>query len=130
MAWTMASSPLGAEDVFISPSRPPEQDIFECNPLGTHEHGGEMETVNETYTAACGPASIEERFSIEQWVLDVLEREGMQTLDQLGSLLPSGNWARLFLALDRMSRSGRIALWSNGRGEYLAKVKDPQCRSL
>jgi hypothetical protein len=89
-----------------------------------------METANETLPGECASASMEERPSIEEWVLDVLEREGMQTLDQLGLLLPSGNWARLFLALDRMSRSGRIVLWSNGRGDYLAKLKDRQYHSL
>jgi hypothetical protein len=83
-----------------------------------------METANETLPGECASIPLEEGCSIEEWVLDVLEREGMQTLDQLGLLLPAGNWARLFLALDRMSRSGRIVLWSNGRGEYLAKVKD------
>jgi hypothetical protein len=89
-----------------------------------------METANETLLGECASTSIEGRPSIEDWVLDVLEREGMQTLDQLGLLLPSENWARLFLALDRMSRSGRIALWSNGRGDYLAKLKDRQYHSL
>ncbi len=80
--------------------------------------------------SAPGAALVEELPSMEEWVLDVLEREGMQTLDQLGLLLPSGNWARLFLALDRMSRAGSIVLWSNGRGSYLAKVKASQYRSL
>lgn len=88
-----------------------------------------METAKETLLVACA-TSIEEGASVEEWVLDVLEREGMQTLDQLGLLLPSENWARLFLALDRMSRSGRIALWSNGRGDYLAKLKDRQFQSM
>jgi hypothetical protein len=89
-----------------------------------------METANETLPAECASGCIEQRPSIEEWVLDVLGREGMQTLDQLGLLLPSENWARLFLALDRMSRSGRIVLWSNGRGDYLAKLKDRQYHSL
>lgn len=89
-----------------------------------------METANEALLGECVSSSIEEQPSIEEWVLDVLEREGMQTLDQLGLLLPAGNWARLFLALDRMSRSGRIVLWSNGRGDYLAKLKDRQYHSL
>ncbi len=83
-----------------------------------------METADETLLGERASTSTEERSSIEEWVLKVLEDEGMQTLDQLGLLLPSGNWARLFLALDRMSRSGRIVLWSNGRGDYLAKLKD------
>jgi hypothetical protein len=94
-----------------------------------YEYGGKMETVNETLRGECASASIEARPSIEEWVLDVLEREGMQTLDQLGLLLPAGNWARLFLALDRMSRSGCIVLWSNGRGDYLAKLKDRRFHS-
>jgi hypothetical protein len=83
-----------------------------------------MQTANEAFLSERASTSLDEMFSMEEWVLDVLEREGVQTLDQLGLLLPSGNWARLFLALDRMSRSGCIALWSNGRGDYLAKLKD------
>ena len=70
--------------------------------------------------------ALQESDSMEEWVVSVLLEHGMQTLDQLGLLLPAGRWAQLFLALDRLSRSGRIFLWSNGRGEYLAKVKDPR----
>ena len=89
-----------------------------------------METANETLLDECASDSIDVRTSLEEWVLQVLEREGMQTLDQLGLRLPSGNWARLFLALDRMSRSGRLALWSTGRGDYLAKLKHCRDHSL
>lgn len=85
-----------------------------------------METIDEMPMKAAETLALRDCSSMEEWLLNVLEHQGMQTLDQLGLLLPAGNWAQLFLALDRLSRSGNIVLWSNGRGEYLAKVKDQQ----
>jgi hypothetical protein len=83
-----------------------------------------MEMIDEMPGRVAESVSWQEWPSMEEWLLDALQRHGMQTLDQLGLLLPAGNWAQLFLALDRLSRSGSIVLWSNGRGEYLARVKD------
>ena len=63
-----------------------------------------------------------ERPSLDEWVIAVLQQRGTQTLDQLGKLLPEANWAQLFLAIDRLSRSGKISLWSPGFGDYLITV--------
>ncbi|HEX3204019.1 MAG TPA: hypothetical protein VHQ67_04645 [Nitrospiraceae bacterium] len=67
-------------------------------------------------------AQAHERPSLDEWVIAVLQQRGTQTLDQLGKLLPEANWAQLFLAIDRLSRSGKISLWSPGFGDYLITV--------
>ncbi|MER3422912.1 MAG: hypothetical protein C4293_06445 [Nitrospiraceae bacterium] len=63
-----------------------------------------------------------ERPSVEEWVLGVLRDRGAQTLDQLGGSLPEVNWAQLFLAIDRLSRSGKISMWNMGPGDYLLSI--------
>jgi hypothetical protein len=65
---------------------------------------------------------VQEKPSIDEWVIGVLHQHGTQTLDQIGKLLPEVNWAQLFLAIDRLSRSGKISLWSPGFGDYLITV--------
>jgi hypothetical protein len=67
-------------------------------------------------------AHVQEKPSIDEWILGVLQQHGTQTLDQIGKLLPEVNWAQLFLAIDRLSRSGQISLWSPGFGDYLITV--------
>ena len=89
-----------------------------------------IEIIDEMPRRTVKSVSLQEWPSMEEWLLETLQRHGMQTLDQLGLLLPAGNWAQLFLALDRLSRSGSIVLWSNGRGEYLARVKDRSYSSV
>jgi hypothetical protein len=71
-------------------------------------------------------AMIQEKPSIDEWVLGTLQQHGTQTLDQMGKLLPEVNWAQLFLAIDRLSRSGKISLWSPGFGDYLITVNGRQ----
>jgi hypothetical protein len=67
-----------------------------------------------------------EKPSMDEWVLSILQEHGTQTLDRLGALLPHVNWAQLFLAIDRLSRSGHIALWSPGFGDYLITANSGQ----
>ena len=69
---------------------------------------------------------VQERPSIDEWVVGVLQQHGTQTLDQIGKLLPEVNWAQLFLAIDRLSRSRKISLWSPGFGDYLITVNQGQ----
>ena len=57
-----------------------------------------------------------------EWLVDILQRNGPQTLDALGTSTPSASWAQLFLAVDRLSRSGSITLRSVGRGTYLVSL--------
>ena len=65
---------------------------------------------------------VHEKPSIDEWVLGVLQQHGAQTLDQMGQLLPQMNWAQLFLAIDRLSRSRKISLWSPRFGDYMITV--------
>jgi len=82
-----------------------------------------MESMTEVRTTNPSVGSDKMCPTVEEWVLGVLEKNGMQTLDELGMALPSANWAQLFLAVDRLSRCGAITLWSSGRGEYLLRIK-------
>jgi hypothetical protein len=63
--------------------------------------------------------------SMQEWVLNTLQEHGGCSLDELGALLPGTNWSQLFLAIDRLSRSGAIGLRSLGYGEYLLTLRDP-----
>ncbi|MGH7231637.1 MAG: hypothetical protein ACREJU_09805 [Nitrospiraceae bacterium] len=78
-----------------------------------------LETSPESVNENAGPA-------MEEWVLGILQQQRLHTLDQLGLLLPAANWAQLFLAVDRLSRSGAITLRSNGQGQYLLSAKGHQ----
>jgi len=63
-----------------------------------------------------------EGFRVEADVLGILEQQGARTLDQLeGELLHVGS-AQLLFAIDRLSRSGRIAIGPPSNGEYLVWV--------
>jgi hypothetical protein len=48
--------------------------------------------------------------SVEEAVLDVLQRTGPCGLDDLVVQLPNFTWSRVFTAVDRMSRNGRVLL--------------------
>jgi hypothetical protein len=55
-------------------------------------------------------------------LVQALRRSGPQTIEALSSR--SGlSWSQVFLALDRLSRSGAIALRPGGPGVYTAFVK-------
>jgi len=63
--------------------------------------------------------SVPEIHSVEVNVLDVLRRRGARTLDQLeGELIHIGS-AQLLFAIDRLSRSGSIAIGPPVKGDYL-----------
>lgn len=64
--------------------------------------------------------------SIDEWLLNVLHQQGTQTIDHIGTLLPEVNWAHLFLAIDRLNRTGDISLWSPGFGDYHLTVNPGQ----
>ena len=86
-----------------------------------------MQTMTEVFETS--PESDDDEKAgplMEEWVLNILRQRRLHTLDQLGLLLPAANWAQLFLAVDRLSRSGAITLRSNGQGEYLLSLKSPQ----
>jgi hypothetical protein len=65
-----------------------------------------------------------ERPSVDEWIVEVLRERGAQTLDHLGGSLPGVNWAQFFLAIDRLSRTGKITLWPPKNGDYLVSLND------
>jgi len=70
--------------------------------------------------------TVQEKPSLDEWILGALQQHGTQTLDQMSQLLPEVNWAQLFLAIDRLSRSRKISLWSPGFGDYLLTANQTQ----
>ncbi|MBX3300953.1 MAG: hypothetical protein KF693_01930 [Nitrospira sp.] len=63
-----------------------------------------------------------EGIAVEANVLDILERHGAKTLDQLEGELTHIGSAQLLFAIDRLSRSGRIAIGPPRKGDYLVWV--------
>lgn len=63
-----------------------------------------------------------ESFRVEADVLQILERQGARTLDQLESDLTHIGSAQLLFAIDRLSRSGRIAIGPPRNREYLVRA--------
>jgi DNA-binding MarR family transcriptional regulator len=57
----------------------------------------------------------------EGLLIQALHRRGPQTIEALSST--SGlSWSQVFMAIDRLSRSGMVALRRSGRGEYQVSV--------
>ena len=59
---------------------------------------------------------------IDERILDSLRINGTQTLDRLSHAWPAEGWAPLFLAIDRLSRAGKITIWPPKNGDYLVSV--------
>ncbi|MDK2743102.1 MAG: hypothetical protein H8K03_18540 [Nitrospira sp.] len=68
--------------------------------------------------------------AVETHVLDILNRQGARTLGQLESELLHIGSAQLLFAIDRLSRSGKIAIGPPQKGEYLLWVLPPNHRLL
>jgi hypothetical protein len=64
-----------------------------------------------------------QRPSVDEWIVDLLRTDGPQTMDQLANAVPGINWAQFFLAVDRLSRSGRVSVWPPQNGDYLLSLK-------
>src|SRR2546426_10529131 len=56
------------------------------------------------------------QLSTEEQVLSALRGGGPQTIEMLASL-PGLSWPQVFMAVDRLSRSGAVSLRPTGRGE-------------
>lgn len=63
-----------------------------------------------------------EGIRVEADVLQILDRQGARTLDQLESDLVYVGSAQLLFAIDRLSRSGRIGIGPHHNREYLVWV--------
>ena len=59
----------------------------------------------------------------EEFIIDMLQRTGPCCLDDLVSYLPNLSWGEVFVAIDRMSRDGRLALRQHGYSTYQITLK-------
>jgi len=61
------------------------------------------------------------QLSTEEQLLSALRGGGPQTIEMLASL-PGLSWPQVFMAVDRLSRSGTVSLRPTGRGEYQVSI--------
>lgn len=71
----------------------------------------------------------QERPSIEDWILNIVNARGAVTLDQFGEFVSSASWASAFLAVDRLSRSGEMTLRRIKNGDYQISSRYRTARS-
>jgi len=55
---------------------------------------------------------------VEEAILERLRRSGPCCLDDVVTYLPNFSWGEVFLAVDRMSRDGRVSLLQLGCSTY------------
>lgn len=55
---------------------------------------------------------------MDQQIIETLREHGGVHLDDLVNRHPAAGWSSVFLAVDRLSRSGQIVLLPCGRGDY------------
>ena len=60
---------------------------------------------------------------IEEAIVEKLRESGSCCLDDVVTSLPDSSWGEIFLAVDRMSRNGRLSLLQIGYSAYLIKLK-------
>ena len=60
---------------------------------------------------------------IEAAISDTLRRSGPCSLDDVVKTLPNFMWAEIFLAVDRMSRDGRLSLRQLGGSTYQLELR-------
>nr|MBI3612591.1 hypothetical protein [Nitrospirota bacterium] len=63
---------------------------------------------------------------VEERLLDELKMRGVQTIEQLASSQPTVSWAQVFLAVDRLSRSGLVSLQRAGGCRYSVSLNGAQ----
>lgn len=64
---------------------------------------------------------------IEEAVINTLQRRGPCCLDDVVAYLPNLSWGEIFLAVDRMSRDGRVLLRQLGYSTYQIALRSPVC---
>jgi hypothetical protein len=55
---------------------------------------------------------------VEEAIVETLQRSGPCCLDDVVTYLPNLSWGEVFLAVDRMSRDGRVSLLQLGYSTY------------
>jgi hypothetical protein len=66
---------------------------------------------------------------IEEAIVETLQRSGPCCLDDIVAYLPNFSWGEVFLAVDRMSRDGRVSLLQLGCSTYQITLR-AQCAHL
>jgi hypothetical protein len=61
---------------------------------------------------------------IENAIVEKLQQGGPCCLDDVVQFLPNSSWGEIFLAVDRMSRNGRLSLLQMGYSTYQIRLKD------
>ena len=61
---------------------------------------------------------------LEIAIADKLQNSGPCSLDDVVTYLPNSSWGEVFLAVDRMSRDGRLSLLQVGYSTYQITLKD------
>jgi hypothetical protein len=72
----------------------------------------------------------DERPAVEERILAALGTGGARTLEQLAAALPDVSWPQVFLAIDRLSRSGGVILRRTNRGDYQASLSRSEVRGV
>jgi hypothetical protein len=60
---------------------------------------------------------------IEAAIVETLQRSGPCCLDDVVTTLPNFSWGEVFLAVDRMSRDGRLLLRQLGGSTYQIELR-------
>ena len=66
---------------------------------------------------------------IEEAIVDTLQRRGPCCLDDVVMSLPNFSWGEVFLAVDRMSRDGRVSLRPLGYSTYQIALNSQYAKS-
>lgn len=56
--------------------------------------------------------------TVEDQVIDIVRRASACDLEEITRQCPNLTWNQVFLAVDRLSRSGKVKLTPSGRGAY------------
>jgi hypothetical protein len=79
-------------------------------------------STGETCAASLIGAIMLDQPSLDELIMGHLTQRGYQPLEQLVSPLPQVNWSELFLAINRLVRSGRICLWPATTGDIVLSL--------
>jgi hypothetical protein len=60
--------------------------------------------------------------SIDEWIVGTLRDRGSLSLEQVAAPLGQVNWSELFLAIDRLARSGQILLWPSAASDVVLSL--------
>src|SRR2546423_11375972 len=67
---------------------------------------------------------------IEAAIVETLQRSGPCCLDDVVTSLPNSRWGEVFVAVDRMSRYGRLLLHQHGYSAYQVSLGSQSSHSM